>query len=64
MSWAAVPDRQHRHRPKDGLACELARVDIAARALLYLRPCRMIAESGAPARARATRPPWLETGPF
>ena len=28
------------------------------------RPCRKIAESGAPVRARATRPSWLETALF
>ena len=60
-------DCQHCHRPKGSLAhtphssqrADSPRVYFATMALLYHRPCHMIAESGAPARARATRPSWL-----
>ena len=72
MSGVAVLGSQHCHRPK-GIAGSYPsfqppggspRVDLATMVLLDQRPCRMIAESGAPARARATRPTWLETALF
>ena len=34
-------------------------VYFAAPAMLYHRPCRMVTESGAPARASPSRRPWL-----
>ena len=65
---AAVPDSQHCHRPEGTPAHtphsnrreDSPRVFIAPLPLLCHRARRMIAESGAPARARPTRPRWRE----
>ena len=69
---AAVPDSQHCHRPEGPPAHtphsnhreDSPRVFIAPLPLLCHRARRMIAESGAPARARPTRLRWRETGCF
>ena len=63
----AGPDDLHCYHPKGSLAhtshsshrAASRRVYCATLVLTYHRPCRMIAESGTPARARAIRPPWL-----
>ena len=64
---AAIPGSQHRHLPEGSPAhtphsshrADSPRVYFAAIVLLHHRPCRMTAESGAPARVRPTRRPWL-----
>ena len=69
---AAAPDSQHCRRPVGSLAhsphsshrAASPQMYITTMVLLHHRPCRMIAESGTPARARATRPAWLETALF
>ncbi len=72
----AAPDGLHCHHPKGSLAytprsshrAASPQMYITTMVLLHHRPCRMIAEFGTPARARATRPggwkqpclqPWL-----
>ena len=60
VSTAAGPVGSLAHIPHFSHRAESPRVDLATMMLLGQRPCRMIAESGAPARVRAIRPAWLE----
>ena len=59
VSIATAPKGSLAHSPHSSHRAASPQMYITTMVLLHQRPCRMIAESGTPARAKATRPPWL-----